>query len=394
MSKVKIILFSVFAILFLPLWMWLAWLLTPKKKFVAVIVDKTVEVPSATQHLSFTWVLNNGRYTKTNTSLYSSSSDYFGFFPLENEHFRLKGLERFSASMLEKLSNDADLIYLTDTYGVYKNEWYKRNNAKEFGVIYGGMSAQDIQLLQLMKAKHKLIISEYNTIGAPTPQNIRNDFEQAFAVKWTGWIARYFPSLDSSKISGLPSWIINNYQAANKGQWPFYKAGIVFTNIAGEVIVLEEGSQLVSALPEIFVSKEVQDSYDLPEKTGYPFWFDIMQFDSSVNTALAEFEINANTAGKQILAKNNIPRHFPAVISHRHKDYQFYYFSGNFCDNPISDKTSFFKGISAFKSFFYNEEDVTDRRKFFWNFYLPLVSKITNDYYESQQINAENISGK
>jgi hypothetical protein len=119
-----------------------------------------------------------------------------------------------------------------------------------------------------------------------------------------------------------------------------------------------------------------------------------MKFDTSSNKFLAEFVINANTAGKEILTKNNIPTRFPAIITHKNKDYRFYYFSGNFCDNPISENTSFFKGVSVFKSFFYNADDITDRRQFFWKFYLPLVSKITNDYYESGEINARNISNK
>lgn len=132
---------------------------------VAVIVDKT-ELPNGEQHASFTWVLNHQRFTKTKTALYKNDNDYFGFFPLKDEKFRLKGLERFSAPMLEKLSVDADLVYLTDTYGVYKNEWYENKN--EPGLIYGGMSEQDVQLLQKMKEKHKLVISEFNTLGAPT----------------------------------------------------------------------------------------------------------------------------------------------------------------------------------------------------------------------------------
>ena len=394
MSKGKIITVFIVAIVLMPLWMSLAWLLTPKKKLVAVIIDKTVENTKAVQHLSFTWMLNNERFTKTKTANYKSGHDYFGFFPLGNEEFRLKGLERFSSSMLEKLSNDADLVYITDTYGVYKNEWYKKNEGKGAGMIYGGMSEQDMELLRLMKAKHKLIISEFNTIGAPTSEKIRSDFEQLFAVKWSGWIGRYFASLDPLNNSDLPAWIIQNYKNAHQSEWPFRNAGIVFTNRSSQVVVLEEGVQLATALPEIHANKTAQNDYGLPEKTNYPFWFDVMKFDTSSNKFLAEFVINANTAGKEILTKNNIPTRFPAIITHKNKDYRFYYFSGNFCDNPISENTSFFKGVSAFKSFFYNADDITDRRQFFWKFYLPLVSKITNDYYESGEINARNISNK
>jgi hypothetical protein len=381
------------SVLLLPLWMWLAWVLSSKKKLVVIIVDKTVEMTNGSQHASFTWVLNNQRFTKNTSSLYSINNDYFGFFPLQNEKFRLKGLERFSPELLEKLSNDADMVYFTDTYGVYKNDWYKKN--AEPGIIYGGMSEQDIELLKKMKAKHKLIISEFNTIGSPTSDKVRGDFENLFGLKWSGWVGRYFSSLDTTGNAGLPSWIVNNYKSGyGGGQWPFHAAGIVFVNTNGKVVILEKENQLSEALPFIHVNADAQKKYNLPQQIAYPFWFDVMEFDSSLNQAIAKFEVKTNEAGMQLLKQNNIPSCFPAILTHK-KDYQFYYFSGNFCDNPVSMKTSYFKGISVFESLFYHSEKVTDRKQFFWKFYRPLITVITNDYYGSlRKTNADKISDK
>jgi len=380
MIKKRIVIAVLVAIIFLPLWMWLGWLCTPKKKMVAVIVDKTA-LPNGEQHASFTWVLNNQRFTKTETALYKNDNDYFGFFPLKNEKFRLKGLERFSAQMLEKLSNDADLLYLTDTYGVYKNEWYQNKN--EPGLIYGGMSEQDIQLLQKMKEKHKLVISEFNTLGAPTSEKNRSDFENIFGVKWSGWTGCYFASLDTAKNTDLPAWIPNFYKKDNNGQWPFHHAGIVFVNTENKVVILEEGNDLSSALPLILVNNYAQKKYHLPAQTAYPFWFDVMQYDSVINQPIAQFQLEATAAGKQILKNAELPAMFPAILKHEKTDYRFYYFSGNFCDNPISLNTSYFKGIGVINSLFYHSDDVNNRRNFFWNFYRPLMTEITADYYQS-----------
>jgi hypothetical protein len=382
MTKKRTIIAVFIAVFLLPLWMWLAWLLTSKKKMVAVIVDKT-EIPNGEQHTSFTWVLNNQRFTKSKTHLYKNTNDYFGFFPLKNEKFRLKGLERFSTEMLEKLSNDADLVYFTDTYGVYKNDWYKKTKAEGPGKIYGGMSEQDIQLLQMMKAKHKLIISEFNTIGSPTSERIRGDFENLFGLKWSGWIGRYFSSLDTINNADLPKWIVDNYKKNNNERWPFHHAGIVFTNTDEKVIILEEGNELVTALPFIHANNFAQKKYNVPAQMAYPYWFDVMQYDSLLNKPIAEFNLKVNTVGKQILKKNNLPAHFPAILMHKNSDYQFYYFSGNFCDNPISINSSYFKGIGIFNQLFYHSENVNNRRRFFWNFYCPLMTQITSDYYQS-----------
>jgi len=66
-------------ILLLPLWMWLAWWLTPRRPLVAAIIDKTVLRPDGQEHISLTWILNHQRFTKTKQRGYSIDEDYFGF---------------------------------------------------------------------------------------------------------------------------------------------------------------------------------------------------------------------------------------------------------------------------------------------------------------------------
>jgi len=382
MSKRRLLLIFLLAILLLPVWMWLAWVFTPKKKMVVAIIDKTVMTKTGQEHISFTWVLNHERYTKNSHDLYKSSNDYFGFFPLEGENFRVKGLERFSPAMLDKLSNDVDMVYFTDTYGIYKNEWYtKKNISERSGIVYGGMSEQDIVLLNNMKSKRKLIITEFNTIGSPTSPEIRSAFENMFGLKWSGWTGRYFSSLDTTINTELPKWVITNYRNQHTGQWPFHNPGIAFVNDSDQVVVVEEKTHLTDAITYIQSNDYGQKKLGLPQQIKYPFWFDIMQPDAAINKIISEFVIEANAAGKAELAKNNIPIRFPAITMHKESDYQFYYFSGDFCDNQISMGTSYFKGIRLFKSYFYKNNKPGERASFFWNFYQPLMTNIVNDYY-------------
>jgi hypothetical protein len=382
MNKKRVFLILLLAFILLPLWMWMAWLFTPKKKMIAAIIDKTVMSISGQEHVSFTWILTHERITKNKTSFYKTGNDYFGFFPLEQEKFRLKGLERFSPAMLEKLSTDADLVYFTDTYGIYRNEWYaKKNISERSGIIYGGMSEQDLAFLRNMKLKHKLIITEFNTIGSPTSPEIRNAFENMFGLKWSGWTGRYFSSLDTTVNAELPKWLIRNYKNQHTGQWPFHNAGIAFVNNSDQVVVVEEKTQLTDAMPYIESNRDGQKKFGLPHRINYSFWFDIILPDTVVNNTIAEFKITVNAAGEAELNKNNIPAHFPAVTIHNGSDYQFYYFSGDFCDNPINMTTAYFKGIRFFKSLFYTTANAGGRAGFFWNFYQPLMTTIVNDYY-------------
>lgn len=370
-------------VILLPLWMWVAWFLAPKKKLITAIVDKTAMTKDGQEHASLTWILNHEKFSKTPTKSYNVSNDYFGFFPQLKEEFRIKGLERFSPSQIDQLSIDCDLTYYTDTYGIYTNEWFaKKNITERSGIIYGGMSQQDIDFIKKMKERKKLIITEFNSIGSPTSAETRKQFEEMFGVEWTGWIGRFFNSLDTSINKEIPRWLIDNYEAQHSGQWPFKLSGIAFVSNDDKVVILEEGMHLKNPLPYIESSDYGRRVLGLPESMKYSFWFDVTLPDTLRNVVVAEFNIDVNDKGLKELADNNIPATIPAVTMHKGKDYEFYYFSGDFCDNPLSVTSSYFRGISVFDNFFYKKTDMLERESFFWKFYKPMVTKILKDYYQ------------
>ncbi len=380
MTKKRVLLAVLVFILFLPLWMWLAWVFTPKTKLLIAIIDKTVLTSEGQEHISLNWVLNNQRYTKTRKKDYQVGHDYFGFFPLQNEKYKLKGLERFSNTQLQQLSADADMAYVTDTYGIFKNEWYSgKQNTERSGILYGGMAANDMTFLKYMKARHKLIVTEFNSIGSPTNYDVRSDFEKTFGMRWTGWTARYFDNFDTLRNKELPQWLINNYKREHNQQWPFHRSGIAFVNDNDRVVILEEGTHLTDPVPHIITGEYGQDKLDLPENMKYPFWFDITVPNTAINQVVSKFDISANNAGKKELKRNGIPLNFPAVQMHLGADYRFYYFSGDFCDNPVNTTASYFRGIQYFKWLFYNEDDIIERNSFFWRFYEPLMRNILKD---------------
>src|SRR5687768_15009748 len=175
--KRKYILITALLLVFAPVWMFLAWFITPSEKMVIAIVDKTVVDSLATKHASLNWLLNHYKLNKTSSSGYSLTKDYFGFHPRPDNKFAIRGLERFSTSQLDKLSNDCDALYIADTYGISKQEWFaKKPGNTDAGVLYGGLSEEDLHLLKKMKEKGKLIITEFNTIGSPTKPELRAQF--------------------------------------------------------------------------------------------------------------------------------------------------------------------------------------------------------------------------
>jgi len=378
--------FLALALFLFPFWMLLAWYFTPSRKLLIAIVDKTVIEHPGQEHLSLHWVLNQEKFTKNKTDRYDPNLDYFGFFPLEKEQYKLKGLERFDTAQLNDLSSRSDAAYITDAYGVFKNEWFKIGNDQDrSGIVYGGMSKQDIFLLKKMKEKKKLIITEFNSIGSPTDTAIRRQFEELFHINWSGWIGRYFESFDTTVNKELPPWLIRNYKRNHNNEWPFKNSGIAFINAENDlVVILENKTHLNNELPYIYSGKEGMEHYGMPDKIKYSFWFDVISVDEKKNEVLSEFVIDANTVGTKELAKYNLPSRFPAVTAHVEDDYRFFYFSADFCDNPVTLTSSYFKGVGFFKWMMYTRGEPLERKSFFWKLYRPLLTNILNDYYDSR----------
>ncbi|MGF7230625.1 hypothetical protein [Arachidicoccus sp.] len=384
MKSIKLF-FRIFfgAIILAPILAWLIWLFSPKRKLVIAIIDKTELNKNGQERISLDWILNYEKFTKTRTKLYNAGDDYYGFDPKKNGRYRLKGLENFTNDQIEQLSEISDATFFTDTYGVYNNEWDGHIKMDERSVkIYGGMSSQDMAYLEKMKARKKLILAEFNDIGSPTSSEIRSQFETLFGVHWTGWVARYFENLDTSQNKEIPRWLIKNYLQQHGNKWPFHKGGIGFVNQNDQIEILGSETDLTNPVPQIRTFKYGQEKFNLPHFIKYSYWLDIMTYNDSINHAISAYEIHTTRKGAKILQQNNIPDKFAAVIMHNQKDYKFYYFCGDFTDNPIKHRSSYFKGIPFISPLFYDVSNPNERKSFFWQYYRPMVTKILDDYYK------------
>jgi hypothetical protein len=81
------------------------------------------------------------------------------------------------------------------------------------------------------------------------------------------------------------------------------------------------------------------------------------------------------------LRSYNLKPVFPAVIEHT-GDYNFYYFGGDFAENNINTKTAYFEGYHNVVSVF-NNSNYNSTNKFFWSFYVPMMTQILDDYYQA-----------
>ena len=365
--------------------MFIAWQIKPDRELKIAIVDKTSLTTDGGERISFNWILNNNKYCKRNRELYSIANDYYGFFPKENKKYLINDFEDYDEQQLKNLTDKLDVIYMTDLYGIYSMDWYGDNYRGERSqLIYGGMSRKELFLLSLMRAQKKLILTEFNTIAPPTPRRVRTQFEEMFGLKWSGWTGRYFNVLDTSSNKEIPVWVIRDYKDQHNNQWPFKEAGIVLVNNDNRIEILENKRDLKEEVPYIISDDISRKRFGLPKKIKYSYWFDIMLTKRS-NNVISVYQIFTNARGDSILQSLNIPNPFPAAIEHYDNDFKFYYFCGDFSDNPVKMILSKFWGITKFRWLMYPSNDFAERESFFWLYYQPLVSTILQNYYDSLQ---------
>ncbi len=367
----------------LPILMFLFWFIEPAKELKVAIVDKTVLTPEGSEHESFNWILTHEKYLKPNRDFYSVSEDYYGFFPKNKWQYKIKDFQHYDESALNNFADRTDMIYFTDTYGISNKDWFGNNLRGGYPKsMYGGMTLNDLKLIDLMKQKHKLILTEFNDIATPTSMQVRSVFEDIFGVRWTGWTGRFFYSLDTTVNKEIPIWVTVDYKRQHNNRWPFRKSGIVLVHDKGRIEILEYKKDLAEETPYIISNNLSQSRFNIPGKVKYSYWFDVM-LTRQTNNVVSVYRIFTNVRGDSILKSIDIPNPFPAVIEHYDNDYKFYYFSGDFCDNPIDYFLAKFAGVTKFRWFMYSSNDATERKSFFWLYYEPLVSTILKNFYDS-----------
>jgi len=95
-----------------------------------------------------------------------------------------------------------DLLYITDTYGIYKSgEGFSRTELPqgESNLIWGGSSDQDAKEIRMFlnREESSTVIAEYNTFATPTPSYVQAQMYELLGTRWTGWTGMYIHDLSS-----------------------------------------------------------------------------------------------------------------------------------------------------------------------------------------------------
>ncbi|NHM31846.1 hypothetical protein [Neobacillus terrae] len=350
-----IYIFVLMALITSPFWLWQ---IQHSKKLNVLIVDKTVPDKTYREHKGLVWVLNNGKYVKDDQKGYLVDSDYRGFKPEEGNKYKINGLP--------KNLNKYDVIYLTDQYGVYRNEFLGQNQkGNRSQSLYGGLKMPEVEKIEktLVQTPGKTLVAEFNTFGSPTKENVRTKISNLFNLDWSGWIGRYFTDLNGPEV---PVWVKDDYQKQKK--WNFSGGGFVFVNQNDFVVVIDE-KELTEEGALFSLTRAGEKRFNQELKANYKYWFDINEARDK-DGILANYQLPVTSKGKEALDRYGIPSHFPAIISTQNVKYTSYYFAGDFADEAEVPGIYQTKGLDVWKKHFAAGDS------FYWKSYVPIMKEL------------------
>ena len=349
-----------------PFWLWK---LKDNKELNVLIMDKTVPDSSYREHEGLIWVLNNQKYVKNNQESYRKETDYVGF---------KQEVKNKKSNLPDDLSK-YDLIYITDQYGVYEEEYYGTNSlGKRSEQIVGGLELEDIEKVEdaLFQNNNKTLIAEFNTFASPTSDEAREKITNLLNVSWSGWIGRYFSDMNSTEV---PIWVKENYESIYKDKWTFKGAGIVLINKEDHLVVLSK-KELASE-KVIFSTTDIGEKvFDEQISSNYGYWFDMVEAKETKDV-LATYTLPVSKKGKAILSEYGLPSQFPAIIQNINQQYTSYYFAGDYADE--AEVPAIYETVG----FDYWKKYVSYRHSFYWNTYVPIMKHILKDGLHSNATN-------
>lgn len=363
-------------IFFLPS---LAWRLSPYRQLEVWAVDKTVPYPNYREHAGLFWILKHEKIAKLGSKqLYKEDSDYYGFYPYGEEEW--KGIPLSSTGI------KPDLIYIADTYGVYKDDYMQKRLSSDWSPkLYGGLSTEDITTIRENLGGGNTFIAEFNSGASPTNISDRDTLGRLLGLDWSGWIGRYF--VDLSKGSEVPDWVVENYEDKKKEAWDFYGRGYVLFSDKDEIEVLSYGRDIGAGGMRFSFKDSWKKIFGLERSVSYRYWFEWTSPKPGTEV-VAEYEFDLNERGRAKLEAAGLPSRFPAAYINENTQYTGWYFAGDFAEMEKPAAPYGRKGISWLKRIL-ADDSVDNNDYFFWKAYVPLMQRILKDSLKARSARAQ-----
>ncbi|MFA6541655.1 MAG: hypothetical protein WCT99_08630 [Bacteroidota bacterium] len=356
----------IFSVLLIPQ---IIWYLEPLRPLSITVIDKTTG-ERYREHHSLFWLLRHWKVVHPAAgSYYDERKDYYGYFPRDSTYSTSESLHL----------SDTDLLYLTDTYGVYRYpvpyDTYERLITKNYiptELIYGGMTNEEIWKIEKYDSLGGMIVAEFNTLESPTSETpeIQSRFEKVMGVHFTGVLGRYYENLED-----VPLWMKESYKKQFDEEWTFRKEGIIITDGRSgnerhpKLVVLDRSD--LSYTPVHIQKSDHPFMEHAADDVPYYYFFEYLIPDSSA-VVLASYTLDCNAKGKLKMKYAGLPLTFPAVTA-SDSTLKNFYFAGDFADNEVQTFFTYYAGAQYLLRWLYTPYLVSDQTRFFWRFYVPLM---------------------
>jgi hypothetical protein len=338
---------------------YLAWRVVPSRTLEVVIVDKTVPFHNYREHTAVPWLLHTMKIKNAAGRFLDPARDYIGFDPAAKKGHDLTD---------ENLAS-ADVLVVTDTYGVYVGDYERPGEQaalERSPKIYGGFSDDEARVIEAFAARGGMVLGEFNTFASPTTEAARARLEAIFGVRWTGWVARYWPDLQDR--NEVPQWIGRVYERVTGHRFEMRGGGLVVVRADSDIVVLRDDEDLRAGI----VSQTRTSggaAFDFPERGAFSYWMDIV--DATASEVLYDHVVEATPAGEQKLVAHGLSRRFPAVT----RRWEAWYFAGDFVDNAIDLGSPERAWVLPMRRAMVGCGAAGDE-SFFWGWYAPIVSRL------------------
>jgi len=364
--------FLVGTLLLLP---WLLFLLQPERRLAVVVVDKTVPYRNYLEHRGLFRLLEQLKVRRPDGAPYRYDADYVGVTPGERPGDRPRGMTPLD----EATALGAQLLYLTDTYGVYEEDLVSGPPMlaalERSRKIYGGLEPDEARAVEGAWRAGRTVVAEFNTMASPTGEEARAVLEQVGGVRWTHWIGRYFPALDDE--SEVPQWLRSVWEREWGRPWQFHGPGHVLTRDDVHCEVLRVDDEAPTNALRVDRAEPLDPLLARAlDRTPYPFWWEWVEPQEGTEV-LAWYVWELNPAGRKRLAERGIPLRMAAVTRHRGAGSGVaYYFAGDFADGTVAPEPVPLAGFLTVRRLVERGRRVNDQHAFYYRFYAPLVQAI------------------
>jgi len=345
------------------------WYQKPMVRVPTCIVDKTVAFDDYREHASLMWALEHWK-VESPRGLYTwdVATDYIGYYPWRRDRPKL---------LTESHLQSCDLLYVSDTYGVYNFDLEhmaeKRAALDYSGRIFGGLEIEEALRIATWADQGGHLVMEFNSLNSPTHPVSRRLMEDRLGVRQTLWVGRPFPEL--SDFTEVPVWAPRHYAWQYGRDWDFAGPGMIFAHEDGRIIVLRQGIELgiePLAVRQLMPTHPLfADTHDL---VPYHYYFDIVVPDDDT-LVLADYDLDLLDEGRRLLDAFGVPRRIPAITARGQLPLRIY-LAGDFADNTIWFGPPQIQRWEYLRAGWGMERHGRTQGAFFWELYVPMIRNI------------------